>query len=384
MNLTGLYKKETDNGNAVYFTCLCCTAYGLRGSMWTVEDTQRQMEQHIKLEHLVPKNVAGEYFELPVPKSSWFGVADRGIIHTGPTETAPLFQVACRRCAAFVHKGTAKRLMDPLGKHAALELLAELKAHHAVPAGAHIELETYIATAYLCCDVCDHRIGFTPTLTTVDYTSYWNTAISNHVDGHKVKAGATTVEDPLVTVMNELARTGHGHVVPSTKGTKARCGGAALCPKCSQDKVRLDRAREASEEMQRNPPVTHTNLPAPPQPNRFVQNDVIIMVVDNNQGAFEDVFMRWMATVPTNMRKYITGPFKAANGAHTYIFLPTGMDQPQEFAANVDKTRDQFVNLFTVSDLTTTDVMGIRARWPWSPTEPSGAMKWMLPNADNN
>lgn len=369
MKFSDLYKQETDNGSAVYFKCLCCNVYEIRGSLWTVDDTRQQVEQHIQSEHLVPKNVAGQYYDLPLPKAAWFNVIGQ----------ADVFRVDCRRCSMFVIHGTALMLAPQLGKHAAHHLLETLQVRHGVPFGAHLELETFLEPAYLCCDMCGHKVEFTPTLSTVDYARFWETSIRNHLDEHKTFE-EQAVEDPQITVMNELAQSGHGHVVPRADGKKARCGGIALCPQCSTDKARLDAAREQHEQQ----PVTHHDLPSLPKEDRFVQHDVIVMVVDRNQSMFEDTFMRWVSNVHPPQRKLIIGPVKVANGAHVYMFLPSGMDEAMEFSTNVGKVREEFVNLFTVSDLTTTDVMGIRARWPWSPTEPNGAVKWMLPNANNN
>jgi hypothetical protein len=46
----------------------------------------------------------------------------------------------------------------------------------------------------------------------------------------------------LNAIRDEIARTGHGHVVPTSTGILARCGGPGMCDRCSADKARLDRA----------------------------------------------------------------------------------------------------------------------------------------------
>jgi hypothetical protein len=66
---------------------------------------------------------------------------------------------------------------------------------------------------------------------------------------HRTNAGAAGWDDrSMIESVGEvraaLARTGHGHVVPTTSGLVARCGGPALCSKCATDAARLLAAAE--------------------------------------------------------------------------------------------------------------------------------------------
>jgi len=45
--------------------------------------------------------------------------------------------------------------------------------------------------------------------------------------------------ESLREVRESLARTGHGHVVPTVSGLVARCGGPGLCSQCAGDAMRL-------------------------------------------------------------------------------------------------------------------------------------------------
>lgn len=47
-------------------------------------------------------------------------------------------------------------------------------------------------------------------------------------------------------VRDGLSQHGHGHVVPRFDGSKARCGGPAICATCAKDAAALQQAERSN------------------------------------------------------------------------------------------------------------------------------------------
>jgi hypothetical protein len=106
----------------------------------------------------------------------------------------------------------------------------------------------------------------------------------------------------LNAIRDEIARTGHGHVVPTSTGILARCGGPGMCDRCSDDKARLDLAEAEAARPYAYAIIDVTDADEPPS-GRDTEDRTSI-VLDQDLERVRAEARRWNTSIGTDYRVY--------------------------------------------------------------------------------